>query len=817
MKYCPTGARDYRCTQVMKTLTATPGAGSVDSALEQLEEGQVLWLYPKKGRPGSCGAKLRRIINACLPARKRFFVVLHAKDRNEPPVLQWAATERQAKSAHPDGSVLISDLTYAAASLLGYNEFSERDPGKQRMCCCRRRRSRKELDFSVVFGDCKLKLRAEDQTSLGIWVTALNDLKSREQPAAMSSEVSPYGHSINQQMAQPNATPADSGEITKSMSAQKNRRTSLMDANEPPVHALKPWFEKYATAQIRDREMSAGDFRLFLRIDQRETTFFDSPSIEGLFQKLTDPYVIDDCNERFLTFAGFCRVMCSAENAAFDPERRARVEEREMTRPLTEYWISSSHNTYLEDDQLVGSSSLEQYVDVLLRGCRCVEIDCWDGEEGEPIVTHGRTLTSSLRFKDVVRVCKDYAFVASPYPLILSLEVRCGPAQKEKMADILKNELGEMLLQGDAQPDTNLTPYLARKKIIIKSRDLKRKSKNGRGSNETLRGQNGSQRSSAVVRRASVDSKEMEEEVESGPEEVVYLASRKLRDFSEKKHDSRTCISLNEDKALAFIRDKGTDKTRDFCMIQLLRIYPRPTRVCSGNFNPMPLWLAGCQMVALNYQILDIPILLNEGLFSHENGGSGYILKPPVVQGPAQLSRLLEDKIPCCPLECELTILSGHRLGRRGSRYSNRAVSPKVRITICGVEKDGQTMETHRIENEVNPRWHRHFELQFLEPTVAMLVFQVINTSEGASKWKSKFRAESLLAYTAFPVSGLREGLRWVPLMDYRHQKLRSSGLLVEVRYRGAWAKEMHKRLDRKNCAKWGDIGSEFVRHRACI
>jgi hypothetical protein len=35
----------------------------------------------------------------------------------------------------------------------------------------------------------------------------------------------------------------------------------------------------------------------------------------------------------------------------------------------------------------------------------------------------------------------------------------------------------------------------------------------------------------------------------------------------------------------------------------MLRIYPRGSRVNSSNYDPVPLWLAGCQLVALNYQV----------------------------------------------------------------------------------------------------------------------------------------------------------------------------------------------------------------------
>lgn len=81
-------------------------------------------------------------------------------------------------------------------------------------------------------------------------------------------------------------------------------------------------------------------------------------------------------------------------------------------------------------------------------------VDVWDGDGSEPVVYHGRTLTSKIPVSDVLNAIAKYAFVASPYPVILSVEVHCERPQQEVLAQLFKSCLGSALvvdrLEGDS-------------------------------------------------------------------------------------------------------------------------------------------------------------------------------------------------------------------------------------------------------------------------------------------------------------------------------------------------------------------------------
>ncbi|CAF2250230.1 unnamed protein product [Rotaria magnacalcarata] len=83
--------------------------------------------------------------------------------------------------------------------------------------------------------------------------------------------------------------------------------------------------------------------------------------------------------EKGMSNESFLRYLLSFDNLIIDPKKLDLC--MNMDKPLAHYFISSSHNTYLTGYQWTGRSSIEMYRQVLLTGCRCIELDVLDSEK----------------------------------------------------------------------------------------------------------------------------------------------------------------------------------------------------------------------------------------------------------------------------------------------------------------------------------------------------------------------------------------------------------------------------------------------------
>ncbi|KAK6178523.1 hypothetical protein SNE40_013298 [Patella caerulea] len=226
--------------------------------------------------------------------------------------------------------------------------------------------------------------------------------------------------------------------------------------------------DKYFDQVGDEKQMSVDKFKFFLMEEQKEINVNISDVKKRMMDFLDD--TVRAAGGLYFTEYEFLDYLFSPENSLWNSAN----DPQDMTHPLSHYWIASSHNTYLTGDQLSSESSCEAYARCLRMGCRCLELDCWDGPDGYPYIYHGHTLTSKIKFYDVLKTIKDHAWVASDYPLILSIENHCSLGQQRNMATAFKEIFGDTLLMEPVDKEATClpSPSQLKFKIIIKHKKL---------------------------------------------------------------------------------------------------------------------------------------------------------------------------------------------------------------------------------------------------------------------------------------------------------------------------------------------------------
>uniref|UniRef100_A0A3Q1F7U5 1-phosphatidylinositol 4,5-bisphosphate phosphodiesterase gamma n=1 Tax=Acanthochromis polyacanthus TaxID=80966 RepID=A0A3Q1F7U5_9TELE len=257
------------------------------------------------------------------------------------------------------------------------------------------------------------------------------------------------------------------GDVSFSQFAQLYRSLMFDAQKNVMTHAFSARF-----TDRPEQRISLEDFKSFLLEFQKEIWATDNNKVqEFMFGYLKDP--LREVEQPYFQQDEFLTYLFSKENTIWDSSLDQVCPEN-MNNPLSHYWISSSHNTYLTGDQFSSESSLEAYARCLRMGCRCIELDCWDGPDGMPVIYHGHTLTTKIKFCDVLTTIKEHAFVTSDYPIILSIEDHCSIVQQRNMATQFKKVFGDMLLTKavDIAADGLPSPNQLKRKILIKHKKL---------------------------------------------------------------------------------------------------------------------------------------------------------------------------------------------------------------------------------------------------------------------------------------------------------------------------------------------------------
>ncbi|XP_046522333.1 1-phosphatidylinositol 4,5-bisphosphate phosphodiesterase zeta-1 [Equus quagga] len=508
-----------------------------------------------------------------------------------------------------------------------------------------------------------------------------------------------------------------------------------------------------------------------------------------------------------MSLEGFTRYMDSSECLLFD--NKCERTYQNMNHPLNDYFISSSHNTYLISDQLVGPSDIWGYVSALVKGCRCLEIDCWDGSQNEPVVYHGYTLTSKLLFKTVIQAIRKYAFITSDYPVVLSLENHCSPSQQEVIAHNLQSILGETLLSDvlDEFLDKLPSPEALKFKILVRNKKI--------GTLRETRERKGTDKHGQIEEYEEVEETDQEDEDDDEVKEsetedilkdnqekemeskrvaglplfkkkrvkvavalsdlVIYTKAEKFRSFQHSRlhQQFNESNSIGESKARKLSKLQAQEfilHTRKF----ITRIYPKATRTDSSNFNPQEFWNIGCQMVALNFQTPGLPMDLQTGKFL-DNGGSGYVLKPDFLRDNKSKFNPNKAPIDSNPITLTIRLISGIQLPPSHHSSSNKA-DVIVIIELFGVPNDQAKHQTRVIKkNAFSPRWNETFTFIIQVPELALIRFVVENQSLIAGN-------EFLGQYT-LPVLCMNKGYRRVPLFSKMGESLEPASLFLYVWY----------------------------------
>jgi phosphatidylinositol phospholipase C delta len=257
------------------------------------------------------------------------------------------------------------------------------------------------------------------------------------------------------------------------------------------------------------------------------------------------------------------------------------------------------------------------------RGCKCVELDCWDDQNiNQPVVYHGYTMTSKILFQSIISCIKNYIDVVNPdtLPIVLSLENHCSPNFQQMMATILISTLGDRIYIHDEGFTTWPSPLDLVGKVLLKGGQ---KVNDNHDSNSLERNKSQSPRSETFNCPSSG----------IGISRMTLMNTIEFRSFSSSFDLPSTAMhSVDETKFLKILNNDPSHvlQWKQFNTAHMTRIYPHGSRMDSSNYNPLVAWAMGIQLVALNFQTDDSAMTINDGRF-RVCGGCGYVLKPPSV------------------------------------------------------------------------------------------------------------------------------------------------------------------------------------------
>mmetsp|Transcript_31306 Transcript_31306/g.41604 ORF Transcript_31306/g.41604 Transcript_31306/m.41604 type:complete len:653 (+) Transcript_31306:238-2196(+) len=544
--------------------------------------------------------------------------------------------------------------------------------------------------------------------------------------------------------------------------------------------SAESFLRKFLLKQQKEKDVELEDVRqIFAHLNQLEIA------------NVASSKALNSDSHMYIDKDHFEAYLMSAENDVFDPKKE-RFDQNCMTHSLSEYWINSSHNTYLTGDQLASQSSVEMYMYALYRGCRCVELDTWDGDYDAhgvpiPIVYHGRTMTTKITFSDIIEAVKVFLnFNSESYPIIFSLENHCSIPFQEVMAKQLLDILGDYLyIPSEASLKGALpSPESLRGMVVLKGR---------RPAGPTTEEYNTDDESTddeeslLHTGEISTDHVEITLSHRMAPElaRLTVFHGIKFKNWDTSiENPTYHMHSFSESKVRSLSKQANSRQWIEYNQTHLTRTFPSGKRVDSSNYSPMVAWSNGCQLVALNFQTSCSSLLLNDGRF-RENGGCGYVRKPCTLMTK-------DDSMEPASARLSIRVLSGSCLPKPKGQRRGECIDPYVKLSLYD-EKEGKEVCTNYttsfvVDNGFFPIWNKDkYTFDVCNAAVAILQLTVWDKDGLHSK-------DDFIASASIPISCMRQGIRSVRLFDSNNTRSGAfdfASLLIEVKIKQQMLEEI--------------------------
>ncbi|KAL1348289.1 hypothetical protein HN51_024268 [Arachis hypogaea] len=581
------------------------------------------------------------------------------------------------------------------------------------------------------------------------------------------------------------------------------RRFKLAAAEAPPE--IKSMFGKYSD----DNElMTASHLQKFMVEVQCQQN-----ATEEEAQAIIDS--LKHFHRKGLNLDAFFKYLFSDSNLPLLPSLGVH---HDMNLPLSHYFIYTGHNSYLTGNQLSSDCSDIPIIKALERGVRVIELDIWPNASKDNIdVLHGRTLTTPVELIRCLNSIKEHAFVASEYPVVITLEDHLTPDLQAKVAEMVAQTFGEILFSPGSEALKEFpSPESLKRRIIISTKPpkeyLEAKDKVDDPPQEKASGDN------PKHRKVSGDDEAWGKEVPSlkggtiadykdNEDEENFDGEEDLDEGDKSSHHNEaseyrrliaihagkpkggiteclkvdpekvTRLSLSEQQLEKAAMTYGKEIVR-FTQRNILRVYPKGTRIDSSNYNPLIGWMHGAQMVAFNMQGYGRSLWLMYGMFK-ANGGCGYVKKPDFLLKNGPNGEIFDPKAKL-PVKTTLkvTVYMGEGWYYDFEHTHFDQYSPPdfyTRVGIAGVPDDTVMRRTKAIEDNWVPSWNETFEFPLTVPELALLRIEV---HEYDMSEKDDFGGQSCL-----PVWELRSGIRAVPLYSRKGDKYNTVKLLMRFEF----------------------------------